>query len=77
MKDKIILTAFTDPMMGLSYEESAQFLKAIEPYVDIALIREADCNFPLTPRESETIPYAKKMKEMGVRSNRQLTNRTS
>ena len=55
------------PMMGLTYEESAQFLKAIEPYVDIALIREADCNFPLEQKESETIPYAKKMKEMGVK----------
>ena len=57
------------PMMGLSYEESAQFLKAIEPYLDIALIREADCNFPLKPKESDTIPYAKKMKEMGVKIN--------
>ena len=55
------------PMMGLTYEESAQFLKAIEPYVDIALIREADCHFPLEQKESETIPYAKKMKETGVK----------
>lgn len=55
------------PMMGLTDEESAKFLKAIEPYVDIALIREADCNFPLEPKESETIPYAKKMKDMGVK----------
>jgi thioredoxin reductase len=55
------------PMIGLTEAESAQFLKAIEPYVDIALIREPDVEMSLAPRESETIPCAKKMKEAGVK----------
>lgn len=55
------------PMMGLTEAESAQFLKAIEPYVDIALIRESDCQFPLEQKESETIPYARRLKELGVK----------
>ncbi len=50
-----------------SVEESAYFLKAIEPYVDIAILRECDATFPLEPRESATIPYAKALKEQGVK----------
>lgn len=55
------------PMMGLTEDESVRFLKAIEPYVDIALIREPDCHFPLEQKASETIPYARRLKERGVK----------